>query len=176
MEFKGTLTKGSSKEFKSPGEGQHIMGLVSIKDCIKKFKDEQVPGVQFLFKSVTDPDAVVCHRVSNSLNPKSNLFKTLRRMAPKAISEQSTPEQVVALMATLENNWYEVSVVESSGNDGKVWVNVDDCLIRPANPEVCPKLSPLEFFKNFKPKPKVEVEIKLEQAKADDSETDNIPF
>ena len=172
MEFKGKLTKGSAKEFKSPGEGTHIMGLVSIKDCIKKFQGTEVPGVQFLFKSVTDPDATVCHRVSNSLNPKSSLSKTLRRMAPKIFTEKTSEGEAFALLGTLENNWFEVSVIETQGQEEKIWVNVDDCLIRPANPSVCPAEKPIEYFaknKTLKPPAKIE-EVKVEP------EEDNIPF
>lgn len=151
MELKNKIVTGSSKQFKSPGEGNHIMGLVTIKDCIKKFQNEEKPGIMFVFKSVSDPDATICHRVSTSLNPKSSLFKTLRRMAPGLVTEGITPDGAYELLGKLEDRWYDVAVVENKGNDGRIWANVDDCLVKPAKPEACPKVKPSEFFPTFKP-------------------------
>jgi hypothetical protein len=149
MEFKGTLKTGGG-EFKSPGDGTHLMGLISIKDCVKKFKGEERPGIQFTFKSAGDPDALVCHRLSCSLNVKSNLYKTLRRMAPKAVSEATTGEQAKELLGKLEDQWYMVDVVEAPGKDGRIFANVDDCMIKPCPPDQAPKDKPSAYFQSAK--------------------------
>lgn len=166
MELKNSIKKNEGGDFKSPGEGTHVMGLISIKNVEITFKDEKKEGFQFTFKSLQDPDALVCHRVSATLNPKSSLFRTMKKMTKNSLKESTSAEDAFKMLKDLVDDWYEVTVVEKEGKDGRIWANVDDCDVRPARLEDCPKELPLEYFGKVKPAPVKEVPI----------EEDEIPF
>jgi hypothetical protein len=158
MELTNTIVKiGGADGFKSPGAGQHIMGLVSIKNSEKKlFKQEGTqPSIRFTFKCAADPDEMVSINASAKLNPKSSLFKVLKKMSGGKLNEASTAEQAFALMEQLLNKWYDVAVGEKPSTIGEgMFAFVDDNDVRPARAGDCPTELPFEYFKcSDKPAP-----------------------
>jgi hypothetical protein len=164
MELKNTIVRRSGCEYASPGSGTHVMGLVKVQNCECTYKDEPPkPGIEFTFRCMGNPNAGVAHQVRASLNEKSSLFKTLKRMTKGAVNESTSSADAFELIRQCVGKWFDVTVLEKKG-----YARVDDCDIRPARDGDAPDEGTFEYFAGVDKGAPVKKEKEVD--------TDDIPF
>jgi len=127
------------------------MGLISIKNCLIETKWGQKDGYRLSFVSAGDPNCLVFHTVTASLDERSSLVRTLRNMLDIGSAEMTNTEAFERLLSCLDG-WFEVRILHKRGMDRegkeKIWARVDSCDIRPLrDPAQCPPRGAREHMK-----------------------------
>ena len=148
--FRNTIKRGSGGEkfdYEIVEPGEYVMGLVKIKNCLKKKfqSDELQEGIQFTFRAIHPHEKCFVNvKVSASWNGRSNLFKIVKRMTKNSVTEDDSADEAFAWLMSCSDKWYDVDLITLDMRDGTKRNFIDDFLVKPAR--TSPEKDPCEYF------------------------------
>lgn len=164
-EFRNTFKRGG--QFEGPPlismpAGKHVMGLISVKNVVKENQWGQYDAIRMFFLG-KDGQSCVCHDVSATIAPNSNLTKTLVNMTDcKYDSDQADEVSTFEFVNRLVDRWYEVQVKtrtwtpdETKPGEKVIFSRVNDCNIFPIPLEQGPDLPPKAWRSRLREQAKV---------------------
>lgn len=132
MELQNTIPQRSDNDYETLEEGDHLMGLVLIKN--KEVKNNQTgevfPGFQLSFRSKDNPKGWVNRKFKASTSEKSTMFKMLKVMTKGKVKKDTTREEMFTLMVGCLGQWFDVTIEHAEWQE-RVFANITGELVIP---------------------------------------------
>lgn len=112
--------EGGDREYVNCPEGQQVLGLVRIKNCIIDQGYGPKEGFRFVFRAKDMPEAFVCIETSDAVGKNSHLYKLINGMSggncPQPGSDGVDSATYFNFMQRLVDGWYLGAVEHQKWN------------------------------------------------------------
>lgn len=131
-QLENTIPEKSGGNYEMLPEGDHLMGLVLIKnkEMTNSKTGEKYPGFQLSFRSKDNPKAWVNRKFKASTFEKSAMFTLLKVMTKGKVKKDISRDEIFAAMLSCLGHWYDVTVEHNPWKD-TIFVNVSGDLVIP---------------------------------------------